>query len=437
MNIADRLIRVPYVWKTLHRTGLLKIRERRDYERLLKAKREIDERLARKRASGEKVNVLFICHRPALWANLRPVYEALKEDPLFRVRILAVPQRNKLKGLGWFHDRFESEGAEEFWTGEDCVRGYDAETGRWLDVRTLEPDYVFYQQPYNIARPDCLLSSEVSRYAKVLYLTYYILFGIDARTEQDTPVDFMRDLSFYFAQNEEDRRYMEGRLAIGGPNICRIRVTGHPRLENMGQRPAGECALWRRPGSFRILWTPRWNTREGNCHFFSYREPLVRWCESHENTEMVFRPHPQAFREWRSTGEMTEEQEKALREEFSGECLHLDESADFYPQMFSSDVLVADNSSMIVDYYYTGKPIIYCTADGKNDGFEEMLMPGLYRVNTWEEAARQLEELREGRDPLRDVRAECARKYREANGDDSTRKICDIIRADALGSAAD
>lgn len=432
MNIVDRVIRVPYVWETLRKAGLLKLRWKRDEKRMRKAKEEIDARLARKKAAGEKVNVVFICHRPPLWTTLKDVYETLKADPLFRVRILAVPQRNKIRGRGYFHEHFESEGAEEFWAGENCVHGYDYNTGKWLDLRTLEPDYVFYQQPYNIARPDCLLSSAVARYAKICYLTYYVMVDLEPRAEQCTPVDFMRDLSFYFAQNEDDRKFVEGRLEKGGPNVCQIRVTGHPRLERLGENLAGKCTLWHHEKSFKILWTPRWTTGEGNCHFFSYREPLMAWCRAHEGVELMFRPHPQAFKEWRSTGELTEEGEKQVREEFSRGDFQIDESRDFYPQMFSSDVLISDSSSMMIDYYYTGHPIVYCASNGVNDCFVERLKPGMYWLNTWEEVERTLDELYAGRDALKEIRAECARKHQEAEGFGATRKICETIRQDAL-----
>ena len=432
MNIVDRLIRIPYVWEALRKTGLLKFRQQKDYQKLLKAKREIDERLARKKAAGEKVNIVFICHRPSLWTTLKDVYEALKADPLFHVQILAIPSRSKSSGHGYFHDHFECEGAEEFWAGEGCVNGYNYETGEWLDLRSLKPDYVFYQQPYNIARPDCLISSSVAAYAKILYLTYYIMVDLEPRAEQCTPVDFMRDLSFYFSQNEDDKKFVEGRLAKGGPNVCQIHVTGHPRLEKLGENLAGECTLWHHANSFKILWTPRWTTGEGNCHFFSYREPLVAWCKAHKGVELMFRPHPQACREWRSTGELTEEQEKQVREEFSQGDFQLDESKEFYPQMFSSDVLVSDSSSMLIDYYYTGHPIVYCASNGVNDCFVEALSPGLYWLNTWEEVEKTLDELYAGHDPLKETRAECAKKHQDAEGKGATRRICDIIRADAL-----
>ncbi len=432
MNLIRRLVQNPYTREVLHRTGLLTRIQQKDYERLLEAKHDIDSRLAKKKQTGEPVNVLFVCHRPQLWPTLKGVYDLFKADPLFRVQILAVPQRNKIKGRNYRHNHFESEGAEAFWKDEGCIEGYNYETGEWLDPRTLHPDYVFFQQPYNVARPDCLLSSEVSCYAKLLYLTYYVMVDLDPRAEECTPVDFMKDLSFYFAQNEADRVFVEGRLAKGGPNVCQIPVTGHPRLEHIRDHIGESCDLWHHTDSFKILWTPRWTTNEGACHFFTYRQPLTAYCREHGNIELMFRPHPQAFKEWRSTGEMTEEEERLVRDEFNQGDFQLDESRNFYPQMFTSDVLVSDPSSMIIDYFFTGKPIVYCANHGVNDSIVDVLRPGMYWVNSWEEAEHTLDELRAGRDPLKDIRAECARQYQGQDGIRSSQKIYETIRADAL-----
>ena len=429
--LYDRILHVPYVWETLRKAGLLKGYQKRQYERLKKAKAEIDARLARKRETGEPVNVVFVCHRPAVWASLKSVYTALKADPAFRVWIVAIPQRSPVKGRGYLNRIFTSEGAEEFFREEGCLEGYNYDTRKWLDLRTLKPDYVFFQQPYNIARPDAYTSGAVSAYAKVCYVTYYVMLDLDARTEACTPVDFMHDLSFYFSQNEADAAFIRGRLEKAGPNLCRVEVTGHPRLEGITAHRADRCGLWNRPDSFRVLWAPRWTTSEGNCHFFSYREPLSAWCRARENTELMLRPHPQAFREWRKTGELSEEQERQLRREFSEGGFHLDESENFYPQLFTADVLIFDPSSLIIDAYFTGKPIVYCASGGVNDSVAEILRPGMYRVETWEEAERVLDGLRAGNDPLKEIRAECARKYQGADGTAPTEKIVGLIRADA------
>lgn len=433
MYILKRIIRLPYVWETLRKMGLLKGYQRREYRRLLQAHGEINRRLAEKQASGEKVNVVFVCHRPQIWSSLKGVYEALKTDPLFHVQIVAVPLRSPVKGRGYLNNVYTSEGAEDFFRAEGCLEGYNYDTGKWLDLQSLRPDYVFFQQPYNIARPDAYTSYAVSRYAKICYITYYVMVDLDARTEDCTPVDFMHDLSFYFSQNEADAAFIRGRLEKGGPNLCRVEVTGHPRLEGIEKHKKDRCEMWDREDSFKVLWMPRWTTNEGNCHFFSYREPLTAWCRKAENTELMLRPHPQAFKEWRSSGEMTEEQEKDLRREFGGGGFHLDETEDFYPQLFTADVLISDPSSMIIDSYFTGKPIIYCASNGVNDSTVDILRPGMYWVNSWEEAEKVLEDLRAGNDPLREIRAECARKYQGSDGTACTRKILDILRKDAEG----
>ena len=433
MRIVDRIIRVPYVWETLRKAGLLGGYQRKEYERLQRAKEEIDARLARKRQTGEKVNVLFICHRPSIWASLKNVYEALKADPLFQVQIVAVPLRSPVKGRGYLNSVYTSEGAEDFFREEGGIPGYHYETKEWLDLRTLKPDYVFFQQPYNVARPDAYTSSAVSDYAKICYITYYVMLDIDHRTEDCTPVDFMHDLSFYFSQNAADAAFIRGRLEKGGPNFCRVEITGHPRLEGLEKHQKDKCSLWSETDSFKIMWTPRWTTSEGNCHFFSYRDPLTAWCRTHKNTELLLRPHPQAFKEWHSTGEMNTEQESQLRQEFSQGVFHLDEAENFYPQLFTADVLITDPSSIIIDAYFTGKPIIYFASNGMNDSVTEVLRPGMYWVNSWEEAEKTLDMLHEGHDPLKGIREECAQKYQATDGMAPTEKIQSILRADALG----
>ena len=432
MGIVNRVIRVPYVWEALRKAGLLGGYQKREFARLIRAQEEIDRRLARKKATGEKVTVVFVCHRPQVWPSLKGVYDALKADPLFQVYIVAIPQRSPVKGLGYLNTVYTSEGAEAFFREEGCLEGYQYDTRKWLDLRTLEPDYVFFQQPYNIARPDAYTSFAVSGYAKICYITYYIMLDLDQRTVDCTPVDFMHDLSFYFSQNEADAAFILGRLEKGGPHLCRVEITGHPRLEGIEKHREDSCDLWNRPGSFKLLWLPRWNVPEGNCHFFDYRKPLTDWCRQEQNTELMLRPHPQAFKAWRSDGKMTEEQERLLRQEFSQGDFHLDETEDFYPQLFTADVVITDPSSMVIDAYFTGKPIVYCASHGINDGVTELLRPGLYWAESWEEVKCILEDLHAGHDPLKEIREECAKKYQGADGTAPIRRIHDILRADAL-----
>ena len=152
---AERIAgKIPGIGRMIAKIDRLeKAIQERDAESLLLARENIGLRLKLKRMNGEKANVVFVCHRPAVWEALHGVYDALKADEHFHVTIVAIPNKKELPDTWLYHEEYESEGAEEFWKPYGCVNGYNYETKEWLDLRSLKPDYVFFQQPYNVARP--------------------------------------------------------------------------------------------------------------------------------------------------------------------------------------------------------------------------------------------------------------------------------------------
>ena len=381
------------------------------YESFLVAAENIDLRLRLKKQNGEKVNVVFVCHRPALWGSLHSVYDALKADDHFHVDIVAIPNKKQLPGLHLNHEIYESEGAEEYWKDCGCISGYNYETKEWFDLKTLHPDYVFFQQPYNITRCDLYKSEIVSKYAGLAYVSYFPPMAFTDIYETCIPFDFIRDLSFFFTQREDDHQYIVSEFRKIPYHDCRIIHTGYPKFEYMRKYAGGECNIWKGDGSFRAIWTPRWTTNEGNCHFFSYREHFTELCAKTPGMDFVFRPHPQAFLEWESMGQFTKEQrESYLKQIDEAENMHLDRSYDYLPLLYSSDCLISDKSSMIAEYLCTGKPVIYCTSDIEEEITGEMLK-GLYVAHNWEDIETFLKDLMSGKDPLKPVREDIARDY--------------------------
>lgn len=381
------------------------------YENYLLACDNVDLRLKLKKQNHEKINVVFVCHRPAVWGSLHCVYDTLKADDRFQVTIVAIPNKKQLPGLQFSHEYYESEGAEEYWKDYGCIDGYNYETGEWFDLKSLRPDYVFFQQPYNVTRCDLYKSGVVSKYARLAYVSYFPPMAFTEIYETCIPADFIRDLSFFFTQREDDHQYVVSefkKLTKGG---CRIINTGYPKFEYMRKYTGGACDLWREGKAFRAIWTPRWTTNEGNCHFFSFRDLFTELCARTPDLDFVFRPHPQAFQEWESLGQFTKEQREAyLKQIDEAENMHLDQSYDYLPLLYSSDCLISDKSSMIAEYLCTGKPVIYCTSDIEEEIIGEMLR-GLYVAHHWEDIEKYLKELMSGRDPLKQIRDEIARDY--------------------------
>ena len=397
-------------------------------ENSLLARQLIDLRLRVKKQSGEPIHVVFLCHRPAIWESLHSVYDTMKADPDFRVTMVVIPNKKQLPRLNLNHEVYESEGAEEFWKAEGCINGYNYETGEWLDLKALEPDYVFFQTPYNICRPPQYHSSVISQYARICYISYYGVFYTDEISDECTPLDYMRDLSIFFTQNPMDHAYVKNRLQQAEAYSARAEFTGFPRYDRIDEYRKQPCDMWNEETTFKMVWTPRWTTNEGNCHFFDYKDKIVEYCKNDSGVELVFRPHPQAFKEWNATGELPEAEAAVYKQNFVNSNMHLDETSNYYPTLYTSDVLITDRSTILLDYFCTGNPIIYCKSNNVHDGLFPELLEAMYCVDTWEEVLTVITDLRRGVDPLKDTRQKLVQESFVQKGETAGAKIAALIK---------
>lgn len=374
-------------------------------ELLFYSNQAIDLRRQIKLLRNEKIKVVFLCWRPQVWGSLKTVYDAMKDDDAFDVTIVTIPNKKQLPKWGLNHEFYESEGAEAFWKGDDVISGYDYATGEWLDLRLLKADYVCFQQPYNICRTGAEKSWVVSRYAKLFYVHYGQLI-FNGVVEKDVyPPDFMRDLSLAFPETEEQKKIME---KVCDTTRTKLIVAGNPRFDNLSRYLNCNSPVWKSEShtDFRILWTPRWSTNEGTCTFFDYKDVLLEYCQTHKNLNFVFRPHPQAFLNFSATGELSETEANTYKAKYTeSENTRIDFSKEFTETFWSSDVLIADMTSLMPEYFLTGKPIIYTHkhVDMFNE-FGSKMAEGFYKVANWTELKNTLEMLINGTDPLREKR---------------------------------
>lgn len=404
-NIKTVLKKLPFLRTTVH-----KLSDWKRKHRLRCWDRAIGARLEQKKNDGKPIHVVFVCHRPAVWESLHSVYDDMKQNPAFQVTVVAIPNKKQLPDLGLNHEQYESEGAEEFWREEGCIHGYNYSTGEWLDLETLNPDYIFFQQPYNICRPPQYHSRLVSRYARLCYVSYFGILYVDDVYDECIPADFLRDLYYFFTQNSQEDHHIRRRVLVDGAPLCRTMNTGFPRYDRVKEYKTRKSELWQKPDTFKMVWTPRWTTNEGNCHFFTFKDLIVDYCKQDPGVELVFRPHPQAFKEWNATGELPEAEANTYKQNFVGSNMHLDDSGDYFPTLYNSDCLITDKSAILLDYFCTGKPIIYCLSHNPHDRLFPEYMEGMYCVDTWDQVQDILTQLRSGNDPLAPVRKKIVRE---------------------------
>jgi len=394
MEISKFLRKVPFIYNIIRKI----------------ANEKIDLRLKNKKLKNEKINVVFVCHRPAVWESLHSVYDAMKQDEAFNVTIVAIPNKKELPVKWLNHEEYESEGAEEFWEKYGCINGFNYETKEWFDLKKLNPDYVFFQQPYNITRCPQYKSWVVAGYAKICYVAYASNFIGSGIFEETTPVDFVRDVSVFFTQNKMDDELVRNYLKQIKNNFTKAVITGFPRNDSIIFHQPQEVDIWKHTkeaGRFRVLWTPRWCTNEGNCNFFRYKDLLSTYMLNNDTYDFVFRPHPQAFANWISSGEISTEDLEAYKNKFmSSRNMNIDNNYDYLNTIYMSDCLITDVSSFIQDYFFTGKPVIYCHNKDCFNEFSREMAQGFYWVENFEQLVKTLEMLSSGVDPLKGRRQE-------------------------------
>lgn len=433
MNFKNALKRqikkLPGIRKLVRKNQILERElEASRYASVQAGRQLVDYRLKLKAINKEKINVVFVCHRPAVWESLHSVYDALEADARYNVYIVAIPNKKELSQLWLNHEVYESEGAEKYWAAYGCINGYNYETKEWFDLRKLEPDYVFFQQPYNITRSEGYKSWNVAQYAKICYLNYFSPVSFGTLYDECTPTDFLRDISFYFTQNKRDHEFILDRYKRIGFQDTKCIMTGYPRYDILNMIK-GDCNLWsdKDHKRFRLIWTPRWTTNEGNCHFFEFKDRLIDFCMEND-IELAFRPHPQAFKEWASTGEFSLEEQNKLRSIFDlDDRLHLDESPNYLDLFYSSDCLLTDLSSIMYDYFLTAKPVVYSMGNSLND-VAELLQDGLYKVQDWGETKKILLDLILGKDSLLDTRKKVIEKAYYMNNNGAGNEIASILK---------
>lgn len=375
----------------------------------LVAKSEMQTRAILKREQGAKINVVFVCHSPSLWGKQSPVFKALRLDPSFNVSLVAAPYRHATFGDNNFHDA----GTADYIRREEGIEpiiGYDSTSDEWLDLQSLQPDYVFFQQPYDCIFPFSYTSECVSMYARICYVPYYGILIFNGVMEEVThPLSFFKNVSLAFLGHEKEAEDILGRFC-GTVRSSQLEIVGPPALDYVKHSKSPTGAHWNLEYTdkrTRILWTPRWRTEEGTCHFFDYNDYFVELAKRDESIDFLFRPHPLCFNNFLTTGELSQVDHDNMIEDYERlQNAAIDRSGVYEDTFLSCDILVSDMSSMMAEFFITGKPIVYTHREDTFNEFGSELAEGYYWVRNQQELEDVLSTLRRGEDPLKSKRQE-------------------------------
>lgn len=351
-----------------------------------------------------RIRVIFVCHDSSVWDKMAPVYRYLKEDLRFKTFLVCLPY-----SAGTLIRSRKGNDTYEWYISHGYPEAINARKGanRYLDLQTLNPDFVFFAKPYNTYVPESYRSYNVSKYAKICYIPYgkICTYGSKNTTLNH---NFLRDVYLFFADSAFSKTYnIKNRKWIHILGLQKTFYYGYPVFADIHLAKHDVSSSWNfSRNDFRIMWTPRWTTNQklGGSNFFTYYKLFLDYAEKHTDIDWLFRPHPLALANFVKTRQMTQDEVDV----FTQKCenmpnISLDKEEEYVAAFWNSDVLISDYSSIVPIYLITGKPVIYCASNTAVEFSEEaqkIFFEACYVANTPEELFAYLEQLRKGNDFL-------------------------------------
>lgn len=286
------------------------------------------------------------------------------------------------------------------------INGINTKTGKYLDLKTLQPDIVFLQTPYDGQRASKLYSSEyLKSFTKVANISY----GAIMIKHTGIYKDLINNNSFYnntwkvFVENEDMKILFDNLIPDKAVSIGYLKCDYFLNYLDKDDFPD----RWSVPrkNSYRIIWKPRWVATIGHSTLFTYLYYFINLVKNNPRIDFIWYMHPFIKSQIISRNLITQEKLNDILHRISKiPNFRIEEGADFLESIWSADLFIADASSTLVEYLLTGKPCIYTPLKLELNTFGEKLIKGMYVVNNSNQMSNKIKELMAGKDTLKEVR---------------------------------
>lgn len=309
---------------------------------------------------NEAIRIVLIAQHPSVWPSWRSVWDAASKNARFSVQVV----------LARFVHPFSSE-ATTYDDMKQCLisEGVPFCTEAYFQLKSFRPHVTFIQNPYEETRSDKFKIEQLEKSGtRIAYVPYGLEIGGGAwnlQAQFDTSLH--RSAWRIFARSQRSKVMFGKYCSAGNAHVV---VTGHPKLDAFQINSVNSLSaglVEKIAGRKVILWTPHfsvgdlptWST------FKTYGEFILSEISRRQDLFLLLRPHPLFFQAMRQHGLWDAQGERDFRRMINtADNLALDENPDYHAAFSIADALMADAGSFLLEFWPTGKPLLYLHCEG-------------------------------------------------------------------------
>ncbi len=310
----------------------------------------------------EKIKVAFFVIKSSVW-KFDLIYRMMEKDERFEPLIVICPYTlYGEESMLWYMNQ-----AYNFFAGNNykVIKTLDSDNGKWLNIKKeINPDIIFFTVHWGVTKSQY----QIHNYTKFLtcYSTYtfvisYLYEGYFNQEMQNLVWKFFLEtnthqkLAFKYSRNK-------------GINTV---VTGYPGMDKLIQNDYLPTNVWKLKDKNikRIIWSPH-HTINGlgadldYSTFLKYYDFMFELASKYQDQiQIAFKPHP-VLRTKLSLDDYwgKEKTDKYFQKWADLPNGQLNEG-EYFDLFATSDGLINDSSAFVIEYLYTGKPMMFLKND--------------------------------------------------------------------------
>lgn len=363
----------------------------------------------------KRIHILWIIN-DEYTNNFITLYREARKRSDFRITLVAAPHEAPY-GFGAL-----SLGEVAAFLKKHKLRYLRASAKKTVDLKKLEPDFIFTTTPYDEYLPEAYRSEILAGIAPLCSVHYGAIM-VDACQ--------MSKRDGYGYENPYLERaslvFWPGSYGYGGQE--KDRISGYLKMDehlHYGRKP--DFSQWRVGAGLRIIWKPRWTLTTSDSRFQMVLEGMEALLERFPELDVIMLEHPFLRDKIRASVHGAEWERQLEHLENKGNFRTYD-SEDYLDVLLSADIFMGAHSSSLAEFALTGKPIIYLKTDAVMNSLGVLLLSGSYEADSMEEIEAVIGELLEGRDPLYEKRQSVSRwSFQPPEGKSVAHYILDILK---------